>query len=277
MTDSLHQALARAVATLFRPLARILLRNGVAWGTFAEWTRKVYVDVAFEEFAPPGRRQTISRVAALTGLYRREVKRLRDLPAVHDGRPTERYNRAVRVLSGWRNDPTFQDRDGRPRVLPLDGDGTSFAALVRAYSGDIPVQAMREVLLAAGSVAETPEGLRLVRPAYVPAGDPVELLHILGTDTAGLIATIDHNLTHPPGQRRFQRKVSHSALRAEHVPAFQRLAAERGQALLEELDAWLLAHEADAGHEPDTARSVALGIYYSETDAATPPAKEDPS
>ncbi len=274
MSDAHHQTLARAVATLFRPLARILIRNGVAWATFAEWTRKVYVDVAFEDFPPDGRKQTISRVAALTGLFRREVKRLRELPPPGDGASAERYNRATRVISGWLNDPRFHDAEGRPAVLPPDGEGASFAALVRAYSGDIPVQAMRRVLVEAGSVAETPAGLRLVRHAYVPADDPREMIRILGTDAGELIGTIDHNLTAPPDGRLFQRKVSNAALSTEALPAFRRLSAERAQALLEELDAWLVRHEVPADAEPDAGRYVALGIYYTERPT---PKEEEPS
>lgn len=123
--DSIHEA----VLTLFRPLARVLIRNGIAYGTFAEWAKKVYVDVAFEEFSEPGKRSTISRVSALTGLFRREAKRLREMPRLPGEGPAERYNRAVRVISGWINDGAFQDGNGNPAELAGEGTSQSFTAL----------------------------------------------------------------------------------------------------------------------------------------------------
>jgi hypothetical protein len=267
MQTQLHDSIYDAFLTLFRPLAKVLIRNGIAYGTFAEWAKKVYVDVAFAEFGEPGRKQTISRVSALTGLFRRETKRLREMPRNPGEGPAERYNRAVRVIGGWVNDPAFQDANGDPALLQVEGATGSFAALVKEYSGDIPTQAMLSVLKAAGSVAETENGeLELVKHAYIPGNDPNDKIHILGTDVAELVSTIDHNLTASPEDLFFQRKVSNPAVRADAVPMFRALSGEKAQALLEELDAWLSQHEVgpdtkDTGTE---ARYVCLGIYYYE-------------
>jgi len=93
-----------AVRRLLRPLVRILLRNGVAYGALAELIRKVYVDVAYEEFSPAGKKQTVSRVSGLTGLTRKEVKRLAEMEETDSVSGQERYNRAVRVIGGWMKD-----------------------------------------------------------------------------------------------------------------------------------------------------------------------------
>lgn len=264
MKDTLQYSLRGAVVTLFRPLCKVLIRNGIAWGTFAEWVKKVYVDVAYEEFGEPGKKQTISRVSALTGLFRREAKRLRELANDGTDRPADRYNRAVRVISGWVNDPHFQDTSGNPAALPPDDGQASFSALVKKYSGDIPTQAMLSVLKTAGSVTETPAGdIQLIKHAYIPGNDPVDKIHILGTDVAELIATIDHNLTAQPGDLFFQRKVSNGAIDRAALAEFHDLAAEKAQALLEELDLWLARHEVDNPKAGEGAY-VSLGIFYSE-------------
>ena len=267
MAGSIQQTLTRAVLTLLKPLVRILLRNGIAYGSFAELAKKTYVDVAFETFAPPGKKQTISRASAITGLTRKETSRLRDMERPDPDSSEQRYNRAVRVISGWINDPRFQDKRGRPAVLPVDGSEASFSALVKKYSGDITTQAMLAVLLAASSVEKEDNTVTLVQRAYLPGGAPSEKLAILGTDTAEIVATIDHNLVAPPAERRFQRKVSNHHIRAEALPAFQALSAEKAQALLEELDAWLSAHEIDAAEHGESAGHYAsLGIYFYERD-----------
>ena len=47
---SQQQALFAAILKLLRPLVRILLRNGVPYGAFADIAKRVYVDVAAQEF-----------------------------------------------------------------------------------------------------------------------------------------------------------------------------------------------------------------------------------
>jgi hypothetical protein len=259
MGETVQQTLNRALLHLMRPLTRILLRNGIAYGNFAELAKKTYVDVAFEEFAPSGRKQTVSRVSALTGLTRKETKRLRDLKHADADARHLRYNRAIRVISGWLNDPEFLDADGNLDTLPVEGKRGSFAALVKKYSGDMTTQSMLAVLAMAGSVAREGDRVRLLRHAYVPGSDAADKLHILGTDTAELISTIDHNLVSDADRLRFQRKVSDHRVPPQLLAEFQALATGKAQALLEELDAWLARHQ---GAEQDPAAFVSVGIYY---------------
>ena len=52
----------------------------------------------------------------------------------------QKYNRAVRVISGWVNAKNFTDELDNPRVLPLTDEEGSFADLIKQYSGDITPQ-----------------------------------------------------------------------------------------------------------------------------------------
>jgi hypothetical protein len=51
MSRKYNKILFASILRLMRPLVRILLRNGIAYGTFSELVRKVYVDVAFQASA----------------------------------------------------------------------------------------------------------------------------------------------------------------------------------------------------------------------------------
>jgi len=273
MTEKIQQTVSTAVLTLLRPLIRILLRNGIAYGSFAELAKKIYVDVAFDEFAPEKKKQTISRVSALTGLTRKEAKRFHELESSNTQESEQRYNRAIRVISGWVNDPEFHDAQGQLAELPVEGEKGSFASLARKYSGDVPTQSMLAVLTVASCIEKTADRVRLIRHAYVPGNDAAEKLSILGTDTAELISTIDHNLVCEESASRFQRKVSNSQISAESLPEFQALSAQKAQALLEELDAWLDRHEVESGtQDSDQGKYVSLGIYFYESSQN----KEDP-
>jgi len=273
MTETTQQTLSAAVLTLLRPLVKILLRNGIAYGSFAELAKKTYVDVAFEEFPPEEKKQSISRVSALTGLTRKEAKRLHELQQSDTSESEQRYNRAVRVISGWVNDPEFQDAQGLPAKLPMDGVSGSFAALVKKYSGDVTTRSMLAVLDTASSIARDDKQVRLVQYAYVPGNDAMEKLRILGSDAAELITTIDHNLVSDETALRYQRKVSNLRVDPDVLPAFRKLSARKSQALLETLDAWLAEHELDTDQDSQPGCYVSLGIYYYENSQN----KEDPT
>ncbi len=273
MPEKIQQTLSAAVLTLLKPLVRVLLRNGIAYGSFAELAKKVYVDVAFDEFAPEKKKQSMSRISALTGLTRKEAKRLHELQQSDTRESEQRYNRAVRVISGWVNDPEFHNGQGQPADLPIDAETGSFSALVKKYSGDVTTQSMLAVLGVASSIEKDGDRVRLIQHAYVPGDDTAEKLRILGTDAAELIATIDHNLVSSEDALRYQRKVSNLRISVGALPAFQGLAAEKAQTLLEELDTWLSEHEADSKQDSEPGRYVSLGIYYYESSQD----KEDPT
>jgi hypothetical protein len=262
--NSLHRTIARAVRTLLRPLARILLRNGVPFATFCEHAKQAYVDAA-AEFAVPGRKSSISRIAVVTGLTRKEVSRLLKTND-RESAPVERYNRAARVVSAWVREATFRDARGRPAALPADGR-CSFAELVRRHGGDVPSRAVLDELARVGAVAHTRDGrLRLAARAYVPRSGEEEKLAILGTDVADLVSSIDHNLVCAPEAAFFQRKVAYDNLVAPCLPELRGRARRRSQALLEQLDGFMARHDRDANPKArgDAGNRAVLGIYYYE-------------
>ena len=265
----LGAALSEAAQAVLRPLVRILLRNGVAYGAFAELTRRVYAEVAEREFALAGRKQTVSRISTLTGLTRKEVTRIQseEGPSQADN---ERYNRPARVIGGWVREKRYHDRRGRPAELPMEGDARSFAALVREFSGDIPPRAMADELARVGAIEIMPDGkVRLLTRAYIPRGDQVEKLGILGADVADLIRTIDHNLTCAPGEAYFQRRVSYDNIPREMLPTLTKQLSRKAQSCLESMDRVLAA--ADRDRSPavkGTGRArTGVGIYYFEEPA----------
>jgi hypothetical protein len=239
-------------------LIRILLRNGIASDAVTELVRRVYVDVAFSEFALEGKRPTQSRVSVLTGLNRKEVARLR---ALRESilPPTEgRRNRAASVIAAWLRDEDFQDEKGEPRALGFSGPG-SFSELCQRHSGDMKPRAIADELLSVGALIQEGDLLRVTARGYVPGRDPVEILGILGTDTSELIETIDHNLCVAPEERRFQAKVQYDSVPAEHLDEFLTYSGSRAQALLEELDRWLA--ERDCGEQgPEAQEPLVLGL-----------------
>ena len=162
-------ALSAATLHLLRPLVRILLRNNVSHRTFADLAKQVYVEVANTEFAIPGKKQTVSRIAILSGLTRKEVQQLLKEPPDSRSIADEEYHRAARVITGWLRDPKYGDGKGHPRPLCLEGKGGSFSQLVKRYSGDIPVRALLDELVRVGAAAVSPQrDITLLAERYIP-------------------------------------------------------------------------------------------------------------
>lgn len=269
MKQNISQALSSAVLQLLRPLVRILLRNGIPYGAFADLARRVYVRVAMEEFGIPNRKQSVSRVSIITGLTRKEVSRINEIHGIEEGDTIERYNRAARVISGWVRDRRFSDSSGSPADLPFEGEGATFSGLVKLFSGDVPTRAVLDELLRIGVVERIDDGrIRLLNHAYIPQTAEVDKLGILGTDVKDLISTIDHNLRHEADHSLFQRKVSYDNLPEEVLSELRKMTTKRGQSLLEEMDRWLSQYDRDVNPSiSGTGRKRAgIGIYYFEED-----------
>ena len=267
MNDKHLKPLSAAVLRLLRPLVRILLRNGVSYSTFSDFVKWVYVDVAGKEFGIEGRKQSTSRVSVITGLSRKEVMRVRLLPRPDDRASTEKYNRAARVIAAWRRDRNFLDAEGKPAPLPMAGPDVSFSELVKRFSGDVPVRATLDELIRVGAVERLEDGsVSLLTRTYIPESSDADKLHILGTDVAHLISTIDHNLKSDPIGPFFQRKVAYDNLPDEVLPAFRKHSAKRAQTFLESLDRWLAQRDRDVTPtDKGTGRNQAgIGIYYFE-------------
>lgn len=252
---------------LLRPLVRILLRNNVSHRTFGDLAKRVYVEVADAEFRIHGKKQTVSRIAILSGLTRKEVQRLLALPPDSRIIADDEYHRGSRVITGWLRDSKYGDGKGHPRPLPMEGKSGSFSALVKAYSGDIPVRALVDELLRVGAVKQLRDGrISLISRGYVSQKGSAEQLPVLGTDTADLISTIDHNIYLRPTKPRFQRKVMYDNVPIQAAKEFRVLAAAEGQELLEKLDRWLAHRDRDTNPaSKGTGRvRVGLGIYHFE-------------
>ncbi len=277
MSENERSALSRAVAMALRPLVRLALRRGMAFGQFSELVKRAYVEVARDDFAVPGRKPSISRLSVLTGLTRKEAKRVLEAePGEEAAVSRRRINRAARVVTAWVQEPGYSDAGGRPLSLPFESDeGPSFSSLVRDHGADVTPRAVLDELLRVGTAETLDDGrVHLLERAYIPQADEAEKLAILGTDVSDLVAAIEHNLDRPEERPFYQRKVAYDNLPRGYLDELQALVRARAQELLESLDAEMGAHDRDVARphsgptdeepaEASKARSRAMvGIYY---------------
>src|SRR5258708_2473946 len=99
MKDDVGDNLTWAAASILRPLVTRLLARGVPFGRVEARLRELFVEVAATELRLPGRRQTDSRVSLLTGINRKEVRRIRATERRHAGPRSFSMNHVTSVMS----------------------------------------------------------------------------------------------------------------------------------------------------------------------------------
>lgn len=268
-----------ALTRIMRPLVRILLRNSVPFKACADMIKWVYADVAMREFGLPGRKPTKSRVAVITGLSRKEVDRLLKLPKPAEQEEQKRWHRATRVLSGWAQDPDFQNRSGRPLQILPEGEAISFQTLVERYSGGTTLRSVLDEVLRVGAVSQNPSTgrLKLINPYYLTHADQHELqkLDVLGLSAGDLIDTIEHNIQPDQRDPRFQRLVIQRGLSPAQAKQARAHIRRRAQELANEIDAYLVDLAREEDEDPERIERLGLGLYYYQTGSKPHEDEED--
>ncbi len=264
MSDQIRNALIQALVMLFRPLARFALRHGLSFRACSDLLKWCFVDVAYREFGVDGKKNSKSRVAVITGITRVEVDRVLKTPSPAEVSREEKYNRATRVLTGWAEDPVFQDTDGKPLILPFSAsdDMPSIESLVYRYSGGTPARPVLDELIRVGCVREVAaKRYELVKRFYVPINEEglAEKMHILGFSVQTLMETLAHNLEPGQKQPRFQRIVLRRDLSPEQLQQVEALLRAAGQDFADQVDHQLCKLPKQAHSNSATA---GIGLYY---------------
>lgn len=174
---------------------------------FEEIAKRAYVSVASHRAARRNGTVNRSRVAAITGLSRAEVKTL--FTSGSTAATKVQKSRAARVVEGWTTDPLFSTRAGSARVLQLGDGSQSFSELVRLYAGDIPPRAMLDRLQRLGLVAVTLNRAK--------SGGRVQL--VKKTPTNALSPLVDPIIEHLSNALRSAKESPLTAVSSVQLPA----------------------------------------------------------
>ncbi|MCL4780793.1 MAG: hypothetical protein KJ049_11415 [Gammaproteobacteria bacterium] len=264
MTDSARQPLFAAILAVMRPIAATLLRFGVGYREFSDICKTAFVDAASEEFGVRGRQTNISRIAAMTGLTRKEVRRIKSLALVTTLPSAASYSAPAEVLHVWHADQRFCSETGTPHPLHFDSGPASFSVLVSSCAGDIPPGAIRAELKRVGAVIEDADGRLVVqRRYYVPVDAGDRLLQGLLFGLRPVAQTVAHN-TKPisADERRFQRVVQSRLIPVARQYEVEQCLRKRMGDLSEEVDDYFTEIESASGS--DEVMTLGIGLYYYE-------------
>lgn len=259
--------LVKALRHVLRPIVRLLLAKGVGYPYLSDLLKEIYVDVALREFGLPDKAQTDSRITLLTGVHRKDVKRLREMEQEAHEAP-EAVSLGMRVVSAWSMAP-YADDEGLPAPLPRlvsQGGEKSFEGLVASVSKDIRARALLDEWQRIGVVRlDELDRVVLDAAAFVPSGNLEQMAFYLGHNLHDHAAAAVANVLAERGLY-LERSVHYDGLQADTVAALAKEAERSGMRLLHSLNRKSL-DALEAKQPGDDTRRYTFGIYfYSEAD-----------
>lgn len=199
MTLANSDAILELISDVVGEVAGVALTTGIPFSRLELAFKRGMIDAARAECLrhDPRTVPTVSRLSVLTGIHRREVKRLLEThPSSARG---ERLTVAATLVTRWMTSPQWLNERGEPRALPrrIDRDDIlDFGKLARSVTTDVHPRTLLDELVRLDAVSIDPEYdlISLRVPAFVPGGDLDQLLAFSGANVADHVATVYGNL-----------------------------------------------------------------------------------
>ena len=251
---------------MLRPLVRLCIRSGVTFPVLSDLLRMLFVEVAQAEL-PDERARTDSRISLMSGVHRKEIRRLRELAPDEHGVP-EAVSLSSEVVARWLGTPGLAGTDGRPLPLPRTAAAgePSFETLVAAVTTDLRPRTLLEEWISQGFASIDPDGrIRLLAGAFIPSPGRAEQLFYFGRNLHDHLAAAASNLLAPDAAPFPDASVHYDRLSHESAARLEALGREAAQRLLLDVNRAALglidAQKGVAAAAVPATRRVNVGVY----------------
>lgn len=257
-------SIVAAIRRILRPLVRVLVAHGITYPFLADMLKSIFVETAASEFTLGGRRPTDSRLTVLTGVHRKDIRRLLREPAPEPDTPAG-LTLGTQIVARWLGDRAYVDDEGQPRVLPRtpsQGGDHSFAALVELVSKNVRPRSVLDELLRLGIVeVDANDYVHLVTSGFVPGKELDSKAFYFGEAIHDHLCAGAHNLENV--DRAFlERSVYYDELSPEAVEALRVEAERLSMNVLKEINKQGMALERDDPPAPEKRMRMRLGVYF---------------
>ncbi|MBH3413078.1 DUF6502 family protein [Pseudomonas putida] len=264
-SPSIPPSMLSALRRIMRPLVRLMLRKGVTYTMFTDVLKEVFVDVAHREFRLDDKVPTDSRISLLTGVHRKDVRRLRSESDASSAALPENITLGAQLVNVWTRSPPFCSEAGEalalPRLASVGGD-CSFDALVAKVSTDIRGRVVLDEWLRLGVVRLDDQArVHLEAQAFVPQKGFEEKAAYFGHNLHDHACAAVHNLS-GEGLPFFERSVHYDALTPASGDTLREAVSQDGMQTL--LAFSRLAAELENTDEPSHGQRqrITVGLYF---------------
>jgi hypothetical protein len=256
-----------------------MLAHEITLPMAVELLKRVFIEVAERDFRLDNKASTDSRISLISGVHRKDVKRLRELPDAVANLPPK-ISLSAQVVATWITGAPWLDENGQPRPLPRlargGNGGVSFEALVASINQDIRPRSVLDEWLRLGVVSiNGADEVVLLSNAFIPREGLEEKLayygHNLGDHAA---AAADNVLT--TSSPWFERSVHHDSLSEAQIEQLRSRAAKLGMQTLTQLHTLAEQSTDNDKDRPDNGpkKRFTCGVYFYSTDANEAPTEK---
>lgn len=266
--DSRQVLFQRVLARLLKPIAKIMIAYNVTLNAAMDALKRALYDAATSENG----KVTDSRVSLLTGLHRKDVRRLRDNPSEHGKRSL--INPGSLIVGIWLANAQFQNRNGQPAPLPRQGNDNlaGFNDLVRVSKVDIPVSTLLKAMIEEKVVEydDNTDQLTLITGAFLATSDDNLKLDAFEKNlTTHLDAASWNLLKDESDNAHFERALHVNKLSTSSVDTLEDEAKILTQNVLETLNKKALKLQEQDSDNKNNDRRFSIGAYILNDDKKT--------
>ncbi|MBX7143150.1 MAG: hypothetical protein K1X79_01745 [Oligoflexia bacterium] len=259
MDFNIRNTLIACLRTVLRPVLQFCLRWSLTIQDLLESAKVVFLEVAADEIRRQGKEPNVSRLSVMTGLRRREVMRIwRD-----QDEKSSSFGLITRVIGMWQQSKRFQGKNGKPRVLSLDGENSEFNRLVQSISTDLHPGTVLFELERLQLVTRSEDGLLLKVESYFPKADPKEAFTMLAHDTADLISAAEENILGSKKRQNLHLTTEYDNIRIDELPQIEQWFLEEGKKIHERARQFLSKFDQSLNPKrgADAGARVVLGTF----------------
>lgn len=255
MTDQLNAM----IVSMLKPIVRIALKNSIKLGACLELLKSAYVEVANEILKDTDSEPSVSRVSIVSGVHRKDAKKILELEGAL-GVPKEDV--VTKVVGQWKHNKKFLTKNGKPRVLELDGLDSEFVKLVRSVSSDMAPYTVLYELERLGIVERSDQTVSLKAGFKTNIVSLEEGYQHLASDLSDLCACVDSNLHRLKNDLpNLHLKTQFTHIKQSALPALKRWLLEEGSKFHRHVEQHLASLDTEVTGDSET--SVARVAYGS--------------
>ena len=281
---------AEAVAKVLRPLARLAIDHGLQLPAMVDLLKKALVEEAMQTYALEGKEgkkgSSDTRISLLTGVHRKDVRRLRTEAEEAQPTPLPMLPLAAVVVARWISDPRFLNTDQTARPLARTPKHRQeglpdFTMLVAEVSKDVGARAVLDELVRLGAVELQDDGLvRLKSHGFVPKDGLRESFHFLADNVSEHLSAAVHNMNPhrksnvsdtPDMPPKLEQCIFSHNLSREQVDELHNLARNLWSKSLQPFLQAATVAEQRSQSSPEPLYQIRFGVYFN--DSPITPAK----
>lgn len=270
---------AEAVAKVLRPLARLAIDHGLQLPAVIDLLKKALVEEAMQTYALEGKEgkkgSSDTRISLLTGVHRKDVRRLRTEAEQEQPAPLPMLPLAAVVVARWISDPRFLNTDQSARPLARTPKHRQeglpdFTMLVAEVSKDVGARAVLDELIRLGAVDTGDDGLvRLKSHGFVPKDGLRESFHFLADNVSEHLSAAVHNMNPyrqsndmPP---KLEQCIFSHNLSREQVDELHNLARNLWSKSLQPFLQAATVAEQRSQSSPEPLYQIRFGVYFNDS------------